>query len=186
MKRNLLLQVLAGIALLAGIGLIFIDFPGVFAGQSDDSLDGEQLLRAPEIGALAPDFELLTITGESIRLDDLRGQVVLLNFWATWCAPCRLEMPHLQNRFELFSPDLVVLAVNFDEPAQDVGAFVLELGLTFPTLLDPGALVQDLYRVRGYPTSVFVDRDGVIQIIHIGILTEGQLDDYLAQVGIGP
>ena len=60
-----------------------------------------------------------------------------------------------------------------------------ELGLTFPTLLDPGAAVQDLYQVRGYPSSIFVDANGIIRVVHIGIMTEGQLDGYLAQVGIG-
>lgn len=140
---------------------------------------------APIVGAIAPDFELESIEGETVRLSDHRGKVVLINFWATWCGPCRVEMPALQNRFEAYDGELVILAVDNDETLDRVVPFVQELGLTFTTLLDIGATTQDLYLIRGYPTSVFVDPDGIIQIIHIGIMTEGQLDDYISRIGLG-
>ncbi len=111
---------------------------------------------------------------------------MLINFWATWCGPCRIEMPALQARYDALRDEgFTVLAVDFDEPEDDVRAFRDELDLSFPMLLDPGARVQELYRVRGYPSSFFVDREGVIRVVHIGLMTEGQIDDYLAQVGIG-
>jgi peroxiredoxin len=143
-----------------------------------------QLEVAPVVGGLAPDFELLSLSGESFRLSDFRGKVVLINFWATWCAPCRLEIPAIQDRANLYPSDLVVLAVDNNEPAQDVLDFVLELQLTLDPLLDPGAEVQQLYQVRGYPSSYFIDREGVIKQLHIGIMTEGQLDGYLEDLGI--
>lgn len=139
---------------------------------------------APEVGALAPDFTLQTVSGDSLSLSDLRGQVVLINFWATWCGPCRLEMPAIQARYN--DGGFAVLAVNFDESAPQVQTFVDEFEITFPALLDPGGNVQELYRVRGYPTTFFVDADGVIRVVHIGGMSEEQLDTYLAQMGVQP
>lgn len=137
---------------------------------------------SPTQGARAPQFELNTLDGGRLALDDFRGEVVLLNFWATWCGPCRLEMPAMQQRYE--ETGLNILAINFDEPPDLVQAFVDELQLTFPILMDPGGLIQQLYQVRGYPTSYFVDEEGVIRIIHIGFMNEEQLDGYLAEMGV--
>ena len=91
-------------------------------------------------------------------------------------------MPAIQARFE--NTDLAVLAVNFDESPERVQAFVDELGLTFPTLLDPGGDIQLLYQVRGYPTTYLVDEEGTIQIVHIGFMNEDQLDGYLTELGL--
>lgn len=149
--------------------------------------DASGLEVAPVMGALAPDFTLFEVEGEQISLSDFRGQPVLINFWATWCGPCRLEMPAIQERFERYKDEgFVVLAVDFDEPASDVRAYGKGLGLTFNLLLDPGAEVQKLYRNRSYPSSFFVDAEGVIQVQHIGVMTEGQIDENLAKIGIGP
>jgi peroxiredoxin len=143
------------------------------------------VLPGPYIGAPAPELEAETVDGSKISLQDFRGKVVVLNFWATWCAPCREEMPALEARYEKYKDrGLVVLAIDFDEPAEDVRAFRDSLALTFPVLLDPGASIQQLYRVRGYPTSYFVDRDGTIQVQHVGIMYEDQLDGYLTQLGV--
>jgi peroxiredoxin len=93
-------------------------------------------------------------------------------------------MPTFQDRFEQHQGQLEVVAINFDEPQDDVAVFVDELGLAFDVLLDPGADVQELYRVRGYPTTYLLDADGILRIQHIGVMTESQLDDYLAEVGL--
>lgn len=154
-------------------------------GGSTGAIDTSGIASAPVRDALAPDFELVNIQGENVKLSDFRGKAVLINFWATWCAPCRLEMPAIQARYEQYSPDFVVLAVDNDESLEIVAAFVDELGLTFPVLLDPGADIQQLYLIRGYPSSFFVDANGVIKVVHIGIMTEGQLDGYLFEIGIG-
>ncbi|NIS82099.1 MAG: redoxin domain-containing protein [Anaerolineales bacterium] len=137
------------------------------------------------IGTEAPDFTLSDLDGNSLRLSDFRGQVVLVNFWATWCGPCRVEMPAFQKRYEQAKDaGFIVLAVNFNEPERNVREFQAELGLTFPLLLDPGAEVQRLYQIRGYPSSVFINRAGRVEFLHVGVLTESQLDFYLNALGI--
>ena len=161
---------------------------GVNAIQSSNDTPPEGLTDLevdPTPGSLAPDFTLTSVDGESLSLSQFRGKTVLVNFWATWCGPCQIEMPAIQSRFEQFNDDgLVVLAVDFDESPQTVGEFKSEFGLTFELLLDPGAEVQKLYRNRSYPASFFIDSQGVIQVQHIGVMTEGQLDHYLAQLGL--
>ncbi len=137
---------------------------------------------APVEGAKAPHFELTSLEGKTVSLEDYRGRVVLINFWAIWCAPCRFEMPAIQDRFE--NTELEVLAINFDESEALVRPYVEELGLTFTILMDPGGSTQQLYQVRGYPSTYLVDEDGVIQIVHIGFMDEAQLDGYLEEMGI--
>lgn len=138
-------------------------------------------------GSPAPDFQLMRADGGSIHLEGYRGKVVLLNFWATWCLPCRSEMPLIQATYDqLGGQGFVALGVNFDEPREAVSAFGEELELDFPLLLDPGGEVQRLYRVVGYPTSVILDREGRIVAYHIGILAKSQLDQYLKQAGLNP
>jgi len=170
-------------AVLVGVGLGLILLYGInhFEGQISA---GSGLEEAPLRGSLAPNFSLKNLQGEDVELAEYRGRVVLINFWATWCAPCRLEMPAIQARYERYSPDLAVLAVDFDEPEQLVRDFVTEFGMTFEVLLDPGAVVQDQYQIRGYPSSYFVDEDGIIQFVHIGIMTDSQLDGYLGEMGV--
>ena len=94
-------------------------------------------------------------------------------------------MPAFQSRFEKYDGELAIVAVNNAEAPEDVQAFVTELGLTFDILLDPEAEVQHLYLVRGYPTSVLIDADGIMRAQHIGLMTEDQLDGYLQELGIG-
>ncbi len=153
---------------------------GALAACSPAFLSGP----APEVGAVAPEISLQSLQGEHRSLGDLRGQVVLINFWATWCGPCKLEMPAIQARYN--DGGFAVLAVDFNEPADQVRTFVEELGLNFPILLDPGGVVQELYRVRGYPTTFFVDADGIIRVFHIGEMSADILDQYLAQMGVRP
>jgi peroxiredoxin len=173
------------LGLLAGL-IVFVGPPSwPFGQQSTPEGTPATPAPAPVTGAPAPDFTLEDLDGNPVRLADLEGQVVLLNFWATWCGPCRLEMPALQARYDaLKAQGFTVLAVNMDEPRDDAALFAQDLGLSFPVLLDPGASVNDLYRVRGYPTTYIVDREGLISRQHVGILSEGQLDDYLSQVGL--
>ncbi|MBE9479472.1 MAG: TlpA family protein disulfide reductase [Chloroflexi bacterium] len=156
------------------------------APESDETPEiGTVVSRiAPEIGAQAPDFALRDLEGNEVRLSDYRGRTVLLTFWATWCGPCRLEMPTFEGRYQELKDDgFTVLGLNYDEPVEDVSAFRDELGLSFPLLLDPGGSVQRLYRIRGYPSSIFVDPQGVVRVVHIGLITEGQLSDYLVELG---
>ncbi len=176
---------ITGIIAGVGIGLLVIGFLRKEESPNiSEALNEARSADALALDAPAPSFELESLSGELVRLEDFRGQHILLNFWATWCGPCRLEMPAFQDRFKEHGGDLQIVAVNFDEPQHEVQNFVDELGLTFEILLDPGAEIQRLYQVRGYPTSYFVDAEGVIRVIHIGLMTEGQLDDYLTELGL--
>jgi peroxiredoxin len=186
MNRKDWLILIGGLLAGAGLGMFLFFGLGIWNGQAQTYrlISGEEVTSSGMVGSAAPDFELTDLSGKAVRLSDLRGQPVLLNFWATWCGPCEVEMPAIQARYESHQPNLSVLAVNFDEPEQDVRQYAERLGLTFNILLDPGAKVQDLYRVRGYPTSFLVDAEGVIKVHHVGLMSEEQLDRYLQQVGI--
>lgn len=140
------------------------------------ALNGPQ----PEVGSYAPDFALPSLDGEQIRLSELRGQRVLLNFWATWCGPCRQEMPAIQARYN--RGDFAVLAVDFGETRQQVQSFVDEIGVALPVVLDEDGSVQELYRVRGYPTTFFIDAEGIIRFLHIGEMSTEDIDNYLNQM----
>ena len=135
-------------------------------------------IPAPQEGFLAPNLELRTIDGNRITLSDLRGKVVLLNFWATWCPPCRAEMPAMQKVYSDYGPDdFVILAVNnTQQDARDaVDAFILDQGLSFPVLLDISGEVSAQYQVNSMPTSFFIDPEGIIQEVVIGSMPEALL-----------
>lgn len=115
-----------------GVGAVLI-----WLGRVDTPTPVSDIPPAPRPGAPAPDFELPTLNGELIRLEDLRGQAVVVNLWATWCPPCRAEMPDMQRVYDEYRDDgLVILAINQREAPAEVQTFVDELGLTFPILMD--------------------------------------------------
>jgi peroxiredoxin len=134
----------------------------------------------PRVGELAPDFDLPATGGDSVRLFDLRGRVVVLNFWATWCGPCRQELPALQNVLQASTDDLSILGINVRESPDQVTRFATDLDLALPLLLDQEGQVGDVYQVRGLPTSLFIDRDGLIAARHVGPLDQAALEGYLA------
>ncbi len=134
-------------------------------------------------GNRARDFTLESLAGNRISLSDYQGRVVLVNLWATWCTPCQAETPDLEAVYRDHKADgFVVLGVNVRESRQAVQAFVQEFGVTYPILLDTTGKLMSEYRVRGLPTSLLIDREGVIQVRHLGALTAAQLEKYLAQV----
>ncbi len=116
-----------------------------------------------------PDFTLKAMTGENIRLEELRGQVVLINFWASWCGPCRQEMPILQKIHDRYEPlGFTVLGVNVDEEPAKANRIVERLKLDFPLLLDSKQEVSEAYDVNAMPFTVLVDRSGVVRYVHRG------------------
>jgi len=131
----------------------------------------ERLTTAPREGFLAPDFRLPLLGGGEVALSELRGQVVIVNLWASWCPPCRAEMPPLQEAYEVYRDrGLEILAVNttYQDSQAAAARFVQEYGLTFPVPLDQTGEVSRSYLLRALPTSFFIDRDGVIQTVVIG------------------
>ncbi len=141
---------------------------------------------APVVGAPAPDFQLVSLDGIKVRLSSCRGRPVLVNFSQTWCGPCQAEMPSLQDLLVDQGPfGLEILVVDSEEPEADVRSFRDAMALTFDVLLDPNGEVEDLYRVQAYPTSFFIDREGIIRVVHVGEMHESQLSEYLKLLGAG-
>ncbi len=123
----------------------------------------------PRKGYVAPDLRLQTLNGEMVSLSDLRGQVVILNFWATWCPACRTEMPALDQVYRAYHDQgLEVVAVNVQEDPAGTEAFVQELGLDLPVLVDLDGTVSTRYRVTSLPTTYVIDRAGVIREVTVG------------------
>jgi peroxiredoxin len=137
------------------------------------------------VGARAPDLALQDLAGETVRLSDYRGQPVLINFWAVWCTFCRVELPEMQAVYDAYQEQgFVILAVDVMDAGSEVQEYADELELTFPILLDLEAEVIRSYRVRGLPTSYFVDQDGVIMGRQLGPIDAAWMERYLAQAGV--
>lgn len=151
------------LVLTAGAAWIFL--------SAEADAPGANQLSAPQAGFPAPDFTLKAPSGETLTLSSLQGQAVLVNFWATWCPPCRAEMPAIQKMYEEYREQgFTVLAVNstFQDDPLAVVPFADEYGLTFPILLDETADVTRAYQVRSLPSSYFINRYGVITQVVIG------------------
>ena len=132
--------------------------------------DRDRSLTAPMTGFLAPDFTLTALDGGNMQLSTLRGKPVILNFWATWCPPCRAEMPELEALWQRYRDDgLLLIGVDQGENAATVEQFARGVvGTTFPLLLDTNQAVGRAYGVRALPTTVFIDAEGRIQDVRIG------------------
>jgi peroxiredoxin len=133
---------------------------------------------AAPAGARAPDFTLRSSDGRNVRLEELRGQVVLVNFWATWCGPCREEMPKLNALYAKYrNSGVVLLGVNIDDDPNTALATAGKLGVSFPVLLDTDKKVSKLYDLSTMPSTVVIDRDGKLRYVHRGY-REGTESEY--------
>lgn len=140
-----------------------------------------------EVGKNAPDFELSKLDGTKVKLSDLKGKKVILNFWATWCGPCQQEMPDMEAFYKKHKDGVEILAVNYtvSEGAngeEKVKRFAEEKGITFPVLLDKDITVTTTYKVITIPTSYFVDTKGVIQDKFIGPMTQKEMEKRIAKL----
>jgi len=154
------------------------------------TLDAPQLkaamakLEADDQARQKADFTLTDLDGKTWTLSELRGRVVLVNFWATWCPPCRKEMPDLEVLYNRFKDQgLVILAIS-DEEAGKVQPFITERKITYPVILDPGRKVNELFQVEGIPKSFVYNRDGKLVAQSIDMRTQGQFLQMLAQAGM--
>lgn len=138
---------------------IFVGGAMVWLGQVDES-DLENI-AAPQAGAVAPAFELIDLDGQLHTLDEFKGRPLVLNFWATWCPPCRAEMPALQKVYDDYKDEgLVIIAINVQENPAVIQTFIEDYGLTFPVLLDTTAATSRAYEQEAFPSTYFIDRDG--------------------------
>ncbi len=163
-------------SLLLGLAVV-LGAAGIWAGRVPQGSAGPPsgLPPAPAVGHPAPEVSLTTVAGETFTLSALRGKPVVLNFWATWCPPCRAELPELQAAHERYAGEVIIAGVNQAEPPASVIAFAGQVGLSFPLPLDVRGDVSRQYAVRSLPTTFFIDRDGIIRRIQIGPVTEATL-----------
>ncbi len=137
---------------------------------------------APRRPPNAPDFTLRTADGRNLRLQEQRGQVVMVNFWATWCAPCRVEMPHLNKLSDKYrASGFTLLGVNVDDDPRNATSAAAKMGVRFPVLLDADKRVVKMYDVATMPSTVLIDRDGRVRYLHRGY-REGYEETYDKQV----
>lgn len=189
-KQNKILQsrgfwaAFIGLVLVAGIG--WISFSAGLAAQSSSGEAGV-LEPAPIAGHPAPDFELNTLDGEAIRLSDYRGKPVVVNFWATWCGPCRSEFPDFQDAAVDNADSLVILGVNSTSADQrdNIPPFLEEFGVTFPIVLDEQGDAVETYRVLGLPTTIFIDSNGIINEVFTGPLNKAYIESKITELQAG-
>lgn len=179
MKKGILIVIITG--MLGWTVYEFIFASNEKTNQDENRLTAQQLNNSGEVeesnkigirkGELAPDFELTTLDGKTVKLSDYKGKRVMLNFWATWCPPCRAEMPDMQ-KFQK-NKDVQVLAVNLTETESSldtVQKFVDDLYLTLTTILDEESTVSNEYEVMAYPTTYMIDSNGHIQFVTMGAM----------------
>ena len=151
--------------------------PGLFALLAAVSLAASSLE-----GTAAPDFALKSAGGENLRLSEYRGDVVMINFWATWCGPCRQEMPLLDDLYSRYERvGFRLLGVNIDDDSRRAMQMMEELGVSFPVLFDEKKEVSRLYQVEAMPVTVLVDRTGTVRHVHHGY-KPGYEEQYLTQI----
>ena len=152
--------------------IIFSEQPATF-----DESETEAAANRP-----APDFTLTDLNGNRVSLSQFLGQPVVINFWATWCPPCRVEIPHLIEAYEREQGQVVFLAISLDEPESVVRGFVEEQGMPFTILLDDGGKVAATYRVNSIPVTLFISRDGMITARYVGQMSPSKIEDGLSRI----
>ncbi|MEX0749464.1 MAG: TlpA disulfide reductase family protein [Dehalococcoidia bacterium] len=195
--RSLVLPLLI-VATIVGV-LLYVEQRGAGDAQLDHGLgvvafppglNPPNTSTSTDIGDVAPDFVLETPDGEQLRFSDLRGKPVLVNFWASWCGPCREEMPEIVRAYGAHAVDgLVVLAINLQENDSQVREFATDFGMTFPIVIDRTGQIADAWRiggpVEGIPASYFVDAEGVVRARSFGPMTADTIEEHLSSILIG-
>jgi peroxiredoxin len=176
---------LAGMVVL-GAGLILVGLAALMLwprpeAAASSPTSGAALTVPIEVNYEAPELSLFAIDGREYSLDDYRGQVVLVNLWATWCPPCKAEMPTLKAYYEAHQADgFVTVAVNDGDPQEAVKAFVKEYDLTFPVWLDPTYQATDYaFKTRNLPSSFVIDREGNVRLRWVGEIDRAALEKYV-------
>lgn len=165
------------------VGSAWIVYSRTWVAQTLPS-NPANLEPAPIKGHPAPDFALQTLAGKTIRLSDYKGKPVLINFWATWCGPCRAEFPDFQKAWTDNADRLVIIGINnttTDDKSQ-IPAFLDEYGITFPIVLDESGDTAKVYNILGLPTSIFIDRNGIVNELFTGPLNKAYIEAKLGEL----
>lgn len=180
LKGKLVLISLAGlgVSLLLGGGLFLVNQ----AAAQPASITPQPFA---ERSKKLPDFSLPDLEGRSHSVSELEGTPAVINFWATWCAPCEQEMPLLKSYAEQ-NPHINFVGINSGEGLSIIEPFLAKYDITFPVWLDQDEKVTDLLKIIGLPTTYFIDSQGVIQAVHLGQLTPALLDQYLLRLEVEP
>lgn len=179
--RNIIATLLVGLAI---IGLVwYFDRPAGFGASQAITLTAAPSGPPPKIGREAPDFAIQALDGQTYRLSDFRGRPVWINFWASWCPPCRAENPDIQEVYEANKEKgLVVLGIAIGETPGTVKGYVQRAGLEYIVGLDQGTDVAATYRIVGIPTHFFVDEDGILREWRIGSLSKKTMEKNVAEI----
>jgi len=162
--------------------LIVIGLPWIWINRVPTVAQLDFTTPQPAVDHPAPDFTLTTLDGVPFTLSAQQGTPIVLNFWATWCGPCKNEMPALQLASERFQDRVRIVGVDQGENATDVQRFVEEMGVTFEIPMDSEFIAGELYNVRGMPTTYFIDRNGVIRHLWIGEMNSITLAEGIAEI----
>ncbi|HBU82570.1 MAG TPA: TlpA family protein disulfide reductase [Paenibacillus sp.] len=154
--------------------------------QAIEGMDMSSLTVGINQGNIAPDFELNTPDGEKLKLSDFRGQKVIVNMWATWCPPCRVEMPDMQKFYEKYKDEkATIIAVNMtssEKSLDSIPNFLKEYGITFPVVLDEQNKVGEIYQVYALPTSIIIDSQGIIQQKVSGPMNYEMMEKFVSEI----
>src|SRR3989338_4009118 len=160
LEKNYIVLAIMLAVIVASIAIIGFKNPKYTANAIKSENIGENV--GTSIGNFAPDFELESIAGGKAKLSDFKGKPIILNFWATWCPPCKEEMPLFENAYQAKSDKIIVIGVNLQESRENINDFIKKFDITFPILLDPNSEVKGLYNVFTQPVTYFIDKDGKI------------------------
>jgi thiol-disulfide isomerase/thioredoxin len=152
--------------------------PANIAADSQSLVPGRGI---PNTGETAPDFSYTIANGTTAKLSDLRGKVVIINFWATWCIPCRKEMPALQQAADQSNGQIVVLGINKGETAEAIAAFSQEVRVSFTLVANPNQDISERYGIRNLPTSYFIRSDGTISDWRLGEMNATMIEESIAK-----
>ncbi len=170
-----------GLLVVALLGLLLAIQACAPSSQAVSS-DQDEITVGVNVGEVAPDFTLVDLEGNQVSLSDFRGKTVFINFWATWCPPCRAEMPEIEAVYQEYKDKgVVVIGVDIQETEEEVLQFVQQGGYSWTFVLDTSGEVAASYKIAAIPTSFFIDREGIIQAVNIGAMTKRAMEIKLAE-----